>query len=84
MVKSDPEIIKTASEMMLQGKSYREIQDCLFAKYKSGLSNNTLKKIKKEQNALEKKDQEIARLRRELNLFKKLYFELLEATEKLH
>ena len=82
MVLSNPEIVLQASELLQQGKTYREIQEILKKKFGKGLSNNTLKKIRKNLTENCSKDREIARLNQELSLFKNLYFELLEETKR--
>ncbi len=65
-------------ELLKQGCTYREIQDKLKETFGSSVSNSTIKKLRDKYEQEVSKDAEIYRLKKELALFKRLYFELLE------
>lgn len=70
--------VERTINLVKKGCTYREIQDQLKEEFNSGLSNSTIRKIAYHIEEEESKDREIARLKKELNIFKNLYFELLE------
>jgi hypothetical protein len=82
MGKSNKEKLEFAHNLIQLGTPYREIQLRLKNEYGSGVSNNTLKKMNEQKSKIEEMALEIATLKKELVLFKNLYFELLESTEK--
>ena len=82
MGKSNKGKLEFAHNLIHLGIPYREIQLKLKKEYGSGVSNNTLKKMNEEKSKIEEMEIEMATLKKELILFKKLYFELLESTEK--
>ncbi len=69
-------------ELIRKDYTYREIQDKLKETFGSSISNSTIKKLHDKYKREVSKDAEIARLKKELALFKRLYFELLEKVEK--
>ncbi len=64
--------------MVKQGIPYRNIQSTLKAQFGSGISNTTFKKIRDRAEHDQSLEARIEELERELALFKRLYFELLE------
>jgi hypothetical protein len=82
MGKSNQEKFDLAEHLLKEGKPYRFIQDALIAKFGSGMSNTTLKRLLKEQNKIYQLEERNKQLEHELALFKKMYFELLNATKK--
>lgn len=81
MGKSQKPKLERAMELLDQQIPYREIQEILKNEFGSGLSNTSLRNIQKEQDTLEQLTDENQRLKEELAIFKKLYFELVEATK---
>ncbi len=65
-----------------ENKTYREIQNQLKLHFGSGVSNSTLKNIMQEMDESRKQEREIDRLKKELSIFKRLYFEIIEEIEK--
>ena len=76
MGKSSLEKVYLAEDLLKQGKSYRFIQSQLVAKFGSGMSNTTLKNIQKRSTQMAILETRIDELEHELNLFKRLYFEV--------
>ena len=72
------EKIAFAQQLLQQGYKYRDIQEILKKKYKSGMSNSTLTKLQAEMDENQNLKAEIQRLKYELALYKNLYQELLE------
>ena len=62
---------------------YREIQEQLKREFGSGMSNTSLKNILIQQDKITKLEEENRRLKEDLAIFKKLYYELVEATKKM-
>ncbi len=79
MGKSSIEKINHAEKLLRQKKTYRFIQSKLKETFGSGMSNTTLKHIEKKQDKIVIMETRIKQLEYELNLFKKLYFELKDA-----
>ncbi len=75
--------IQYAMDLIRKGLTYREIQNKLNLKFGSSISNSTIKKLNRKIEEEYSKDAEIARLKKELEVFKKLYFELLEKIENM-
>lgn len=76
------EKITFAKSLLQVGMPYRDIQAQLKLKFGSGVSNNKLKEL---QQDIEEDDDiraELTRVKSELVLYKKLYFELLEAMKE--
>ena len=73
------EYVKTLIEKDLQ---YDEIQKKLFEKFGSGMSNTTIKNLSRKKEDVGQLKTKIKDLERDLSLFKRLYFDLLEKTEK--
>lgn len=82
MGKSSQEKLDLAEQLLQEGKPYRLIQEALVAKFGSGMSNTTLKRLLKEKNKIFQLEERNKQLEHELALFKKMYFELLNATKK--
>lgn len=82
MGRSSQEKIDTAVELLKTGKTFREIQAVLQQKFKSSMSFSTLSKLKNIQSTNSEDSEKIRRLTQELNLFKKLYFDLIEKENK--
>ncbi len=82
MGRSSQEKIDTAIELLQAGKTFREIQAVLQQKFKSSMSFSTLSKLKKIQSTNTEESEKIRRLEQELELFKKLYFDLVEKENK--
>jgi hypothetical protein len=79
MGKLDGEKKYYAKKLLQEGIPYRDIQKQLKIKFGSGFSNTTLQKFQLEVDEDEDLRTELERVRNELYLYKKLYFELLEA-----
>lgn len=82
MGKSNDNKINYAQDLLRKGIPYRDIQNELKKKYGSGMSNTTLKNLQKEQSEIKFLKEKIEYLEDELELFKKLYFQLRKATKK--
>ena len=82
-MRTSKEKIDMTVRLLQEDKTYREIQDALKQKFHSSISNSTIRKIAIELYSEASKDLEIARLKKEVQIFKNLYFELLEKVEKL-
>lgn len=82
MGKSSEEKIEYAEELINQGVPYRAIQIRLKEKFDSGMSNSTLQKLQARHDHIVDLEDRIDMLEKELALFKRLYFELLDATKK--
>lgn len=61
---------------------YREIQSELKRKYGSGVSNSTLKEIQDDLQKIDKLREENHKLRKELAMYKSLYFDLMDTMKK--
>jgi len=79
---SKNEKITFAKSLLHVGMPYREIQTQLKLKFGSGVSNNRLKELQQDIEEDEDLRTELARVKNELVLYKKLYFELLEAMKE--
>ena len=73
------EKILFAKSLLRAGIPYRKIQIQLKIKFGSGVSNTKLKMIQKDIEKDEDLRAELERVNNELILYKKMYFELLEA-----
>ncbi|OLS15092.1 MAG: hypothetical protein RBG13Loki_1279 [Promethearchaeota archaeon CR_4] len=82
MGKSSKEKFDLVEQLLQEGKPYRVIQEKLLEKFGSGMSNTTLKRLLNEQNKIHQLEEKNMQLEHELALFKKMYFELLNATRK--
>ncbi len=74
--------INFAKSLLQVGMPYREIQTQLKLKFGSGVSNNKLKELQQDIEEDDDLRTELARVKNELILYKKLYFELLEAMKE--
>jgi len=82
MGKSSQEKFDLAEQLLQEGKPYKFIQEKLLEKFGSGMSNTTLKRLLREKNKIYQLEEKNTQLEHELALFKKMYFELLNATKK--
>ncbi|UYP46705.1 hypothetical protein NEF87_002990 [Candidatus Lokiarchaeum ossiferum] len=82
MGKSSDEKVNLARQLLQLGVPYREIQATLKSKFGSGMSNTTLKKMQEKMEEAKSLREQLDRCQEERNLYKKLYFELLEAVKK--
>ncbi|UYP43762.1 hypothetical protein NEF87_000047 [Candidatus Lokiarchaeum ossiferum] len=80
--KSSEEKIGFARKLLKMGVSYRDIQANLKIKFGSGMSNTTLQNLLPEVQNEMQRDDRIQQLETELNLYKQMYFELLETIKK--
>ena len=79
MKPSQIEKINFAKTLLEVGVPYREIQIQLKIKFGSGVSNSKLRDLQQDLEEDGDLRVELARVNKELVLYKKLYFELLEA-----
>ncbi|WP_371806703.1 hypothetical protein [Candidatus Lokiarchaeum ossiferum] len=82
MAKTKKEKIEYAKKLIEEELSYDEIQKKLFKKFGSGMSNSTIKRLSEQKESIADLKKRNKELENELNLFKRLYFDLLERTEK--
>ena len=82
MVKSSKEKLDLTMKLLQMGLPYRDIQEKLRLQFGSGVSNTTLMKLQKKNDAISQLRKENEQIKEELALFKKLYFELLALTKK--
>lgn len=80
--RSSQEKIDFAVELLKAGKPYREIQKQLKKKFNSSMSFSTLTKLKNIHTKTMEQSDRITRVEQELELFKKLYFDLLEEVKQ--
>ena len=78
MGRSSQEKIDAAIELLKKGKTFRDVQKKLKEQFHSTMSFSTLSKLKNIQTSSSKEYEKIQRLELELDLFKNLYFDLLE------
>lgn len=82
MGKSSQEKIAFARTLIDSGISYREIQNLLQNRFGTGMSNTTLQNLQAEIENERKNRAELSQCEKELALYKKLYYELVEAIKK--
>ena len=82
MGRQDEEKKRLAKKLLQHGLPYRAIQSQLKIKFGSGFSNTTLQKIQIDLDNDDDLRAELIRVQNELALYKKLYFELLEAMKE--
>ena len=82
MGRSSREKIEFAKLLIEKDLPYAEIQKKLIDKFGSGMSNSTIKNLAKKKEEVGDLKTKIKDLERELSLFKRLYFDLLEKTER--
>jgi hypothetical protein len=83
MIKLIKEKQDRIKELLQNQTTYRNIQVILKEEFGGGISNTTLKKMNQEQDRIKQLEMENQKLREELQVFKTLYYELVEATKKL-
>ena len=69
-------------KLLHAGIPYREIQDHLKLRFGSGMSNTTLKNMAQETDEILILRKDLADTKKELELFKELYYELLKAVKE--
>ncbi|MHA1746725.1 MAG: hypothetical protein ACTSWW_12050, partial [Promethearchaeota archaeon] len=79
MGKSSQEKIAFAKTLIEGGISYREIQNLLQNRFGSGMSNTTLQNLQVQLENAKKNQAQLTQCEKELALYKKLYYELVEA-----
>lgn len=82
-MKADREKVEFVIQLIRNDKTYREIQAELKKKFGSSMSNSTIKKIQHELKTQQDKHRDNIRLKKELEIFKQLYFEAMERIEVL-
>ena len=82
MPRSSREKIEYVKLLIEKNLSYEDIQKILFEKFGSGMSNTTIKNLSNKKEEVGELKTKIKDLERELSFFKRLYFDLLEKTEK--
>ena len=82
MARTDSKKIEIIYRLLDEGLTYREIQGQLQQKFGSGVSYTTLKKLNKETPKVVALEKENTHLKEEVKLFKRLYFELLDASKQ--
>jgi len=82
MPKSSKEKQEYASFLLHKGISYSQIQEELKIKYGTGMSNTTLQRIILETNRIKELEDNVKDLSLELKMYKKMYYELLEAVKE--
>ncbi len=78
MGKSSQEKIEYAQQLLRADIPYREIQEYLKLRFGSGMSNTTLQKLQDERDEINRLREELKRCKYQLDLYKRLYNELLE------
>jgi len=82
MRKTSEEKKEFVRKLLHAGTPYREIQNYLTLRFGSGMSNTTLKKMAEETDEILNLRKELAETKKELQLFKELYFELLKTIKE--
>ncbi|MHA1522190.1 MAG: hypothetical protein ACTSRK_18595 [Promethearchaeota archaeon] len=82
MGKSSEEKIVFAKSLLKIGVPYREVQTNLKIKFGSGMSNTTLQKMMEEEEETRHCEQKLQKCEENLQLYKQLYFDLLDAMKK--
>jgi hypothetical protein len=78
MGKSSQEKIEYAQQLLRADIPYREIQEYLKLRFGSGMSNTTLQALQVERDEIGRLKEELKRCHHQLDLYKRLYHELLE------
>lgn len=78
MGKSSQEKIEYAQQLLRADIPYREIQEYLKLRFGSGMSNTTLRKLQDEHDEINRLREDLKRSNYQLDLYKRLYHELLE------
>lgn len=73
-----------AQFLLKQENTYREIQEALKKKFGSGMSNTRLKELQEELSELIELRAENQELKKELQTYKNLYFELKDVLKNLN
>ena len=69
-------------KLLHAGIPYREIQDHLKVRFGTGMSNTTLKNMAQETDEFLILRKDLTETKKELELFKELYYELLKAVKE--
>jgi len=78
MGKSSKEKIDYARQLLNAEIPYREIQEYLKLRFGSGMSNTTLRKLQDDHDEINQLREELKRVNNQLDLYKRLYNELLQ------
>ena len=83
MIRKTPEEKKEYVRKLLHaGIPYQEIQEHLKLRFGSGMSNTTLKNMAQETDEILILRKDLTETKKELELFKELYYELLKAVKE--
>ncbi|QEE17814.1 hypothetical protein DSAG12_03652 [Promethearchaeum syntrophicum] len=77
--KSTAEKVEFAKQLVKLGLPYREIQEELKRNFGTGMSNTTLQKIGAQETEIAELKIRLAQTTNELELYKRLYYEIVEA-----
>ena len=77
-LKSSQEKIEYAQQLLCADIPYREIQEYLKLRFGSGMSNTTLQNLQETRDEIGRLQEELKRCNHQLELYKRLYHELLE------
>lgn len=78
MAKSSQEKIEYAKQLLRAQLPYREVQESLKIRFGSGMSNTTLQKLISEEDEIKRLKEQLAKANNQLELYKRLYHELLQ------
>ncbi|UYP45481.1 hypothetical protein NEF87_001766 [Candidatus Lokiarchaeum ossiferum] len=82
MPKSSKEKQDHARALLDQGISYSQIQQDLKNRYGTGMSNSTLQRLIGESDRIHELEDHVKELSLELKMYKKMYYELLDAVKE--
>ncbi|MHA1522469.1 MAG: hypothetical protein ACTSRK_20060 [Promethearchaeota archaeon] len=82
MPKSSQEKLEFARLRLQEGISYSQIQEELKNKYGTGMSNTTLQRLIVETSRIKELELQVKEMVLELKMYKKMYYELLEAVRE--
>ncbi|QEE17542.1 hypothetical protein DSAG12_03379 [Promethearchaeum syntrophicum] len=82
MPKSSKEKQEYANFLLQKGISYAQIQEELKNRYGSGMSNTTLQRMILETDRIKELEDKMKDISLELKMYKKMYYELLEAVKE--
>jgi len=82
MPKSSKEKLDYANFLLQKGIPYAQIQEELKIRYGTGMSNTTLQRMILETDRIKELEDEVKDISLELKMYKKMYYELLEAVKE--
>jgi hypothetical protein len=82
MPKSSKEKHEFARLLLQEGISYAQIQEEMKIKYGTGMSNSTLQRIIVETSRIKELEDQVSEMAMELKMYKKMYYELLDAVKE--